>query len=180
MDQYLSVTQFAEKTGKDVGNIRRLLIKGDIKGEKIGNQWVIPADTVYPEDKRVRSGKYHNSRRMAAFRQTNPNLMKNLEKMSAELHAIYGSKLESIVLYGSYSRGEETPESDVDIAVILKSEPDETEHDRMTDVIVDYELEGNLVLSVVPIESEQYAQWKRVLPFYKNIDKEGIVIWKAR
>lgn len=56
--EYLSVTQFAEKYGKDVGNIRRLIAQGRINAVKIGNQWAIPADERFPEDKRIKSGKY--------------------------------------------------------------------------------------------------------------------------
>ncbi|MEA1869432.1 MAG: nucleotidyltransferase domain-containing protein, partial [Euryarchaeota archaeon] len=32
----------------------------------------------------------------------------------------YGSQLKSILLFGSYARGEETEDSDIDIAVILE------------------------------------------------------------
>lgn len=179
MNDYYTVSQYAELTGKDTGNLRRMLIDGRLKGEKIGNQWVIPKDTVCPPDNRVKTGKYHNSRRVASFRQTNPKLMEQLKSMSRDLSKLYGSKLDSIVVYGSYSRGEETPESDVDIAIILNDEMDEATHEAMTDLIVDYELELGVVLSVVPIDINEYNQWKRVLPFYKNIKKEGIVIWKA-
>ena len=41
MSEYYTVTQFAEITGKDPGNIRRLLAYGKLAGEKLGKQWVI-------------------------------------------------------------------------------------------------------------------------------------------
>jgi excisionase family DNA binding protein len=63
MDNYLSVTQFAEKHGLSVARIRLLINQGRIPAEKIGNQWVIRADTPRPEDKRVKSGKYKNWRK---------------------------------------------------------------------------------------------------------------------
>ena len=88
--------------------------------------------------------------------------------------------MEKVVLYGSYARGEQTEDSDVDIAVFLKNGNTEEMHDHMVDIVVDYELELALTLSVVPIEVEQYVQWRNTLPFYKNVDKEGILIWKAR
>lgn len=179
MADYVSVSEYARITGKDPGNIRRMLISGKLKGNKIGNQWVISREAVYPEDARVRSGKYHNSRRKTAFRNSNPDLLESLNRMCEEISRLYGDSLEQIVLYGSYARGEETPESDVDIAVILKETEDDSKHDSMTDIIVDYELEQGLVLSVVPIKAEEYRMWMRVLPFYKNIAKEGIILWKA-
>ena len=43
-NEYISVTQFAQKFGKDVGNVRKLIKDGRIPAIKIGNQWAIPAD----------------------------------------------------------------------------------------------------------------------------------------
>lgn len=37
--EYISVTQFAQKFGKDVGNVRKLIKDGRIPAIKIGNQW---------------------------------------------------------------------------------------------------------------------------------------------
>ncbi len=47
----------------------------------------------------------------------------------------------------------------------------------MLDLVVDYELLIAVTLSVVPIEYDNYIKWQKVLPFYKNIDKEGIVLY---
>ncbi|MFR8011665.1 MAG: helix-turn-helix domain-containing protein [Clostridia bacterium] len=55
---YLSVTQFCQKYNLDPGNVRRYIQQGRIPAQKIGNQWVIPADAEPPADKRVKSGKY--------------------------------------------------------------------------------------------------------------------------
>lgn len=57
-NEYLSVTEYAQKVGRDVSRIRRMLIAGTLPGKKIGNQWIIPADSQLPDDKRIRSGKY--------------------------------------------------------------------------------------------------------------------------
>ena len=83
-----------------------------------------------------------------------------------------------IILYGSAARGTATAESDVDIAVILPSYTNEMA-DRMWDLIVDLELEYDVVLSVLLIDSAKFAEWEDVLPFYKNVKKEGIVLWPA-
>ncbi len=178
MSEYYSVSQYADITGKDSGNIRRMLIKGILPGEKIGNQWVIPKSAICPDDRRVKSGNYRNWRKRSVIHQSNPGLMKALCRMCNDLSVVYGSALEKIVLYGSYARGEQTPESDVDIALILRRD-DEKKHDRMTDIVVDYELEQDTVLSVVTIDASHYRKWLRVLPFYTNVEKEGIVLWKA-
>lgn len=178
--EYLTVSQFAKISGKDSGNIRRMLIDGRLEGKKIGNQWVIPETAVYPSDRRVKSGQYKNWRKKPAIWYTHPELMQALLEMSKKISDVYSTALKNIVVYGSYARGEETEESDVDIALILKDSETEEMHDKMTDIVVDYELDQNRTLSVVTIDNSNYVQWRKVLPFYKNLDKEGVVIWKAQ
>ena len=78
-----------------------------------------------------------------------------------------------------HARGDQTTESDVDIAIIIKEGNTEKMHEELLDLAVDYELDLAVTLSVVPIEYENYVEWNRVLPFYKNIDKEGIILWSA-
>ena len=179
MSDFYTLMEYAKRIGKDPGNIRRMLGKGLINGEKVGNQWLIPKDAEYPEDARIKSGKYKNWRKRATVNNSTPHLLAKLKEMSLMLSEVYGDCLESVILYGSYARGEQESDSDVDIAVILKDEEDERLHSAMIDVVVEYELELEVVLSVVPIQYDNYHTWRRVLPFYKNIDREGIVIWKA-
>ena len=47
-----------------------------------------------------------------------------LSQYIAQLQKIYGSHLKSVILYGSYARGDYTEDSDVDI-MILVDLPDE-------------------------------------------------------
>jgi excisionase family DNA binding protein len=179
MIDYYTVTEYANLVGKDVGNIRRMLIRGELQGEKVGRQWLIPKDTTLPEDKRIKSGNYIGWRKKILVNRQNPVLMHALYEMCAKLSEAYGSTLDKIVLYGSYARGEEEKESDVDIAVLLKDGNTEAMHDRMLDIVVDYELDLGVTLSVVPIEYDNYQKWKNTLPFYKNVEKDGIILWKA-
>lgn len=47
------------------------------------------------------------------------NLQEVLEKLLPGLCDIFGKAMKSVILYGSVARGTATPESDVDIAVIV-------------------------------------------------------------
>src|SRR5947209_19938254 len=42
-----------------------------------------------------------------------------LARIKSRLQAVYGDRLRGVVLYGSEARGESTPDSDVDILVLL-------------------------------------------------------------
>ena len=63
MGNYLSVTEWAKLHKKDPGNVRRLIQQGRLPAEKVGNQWIIPADALPPADKRIKSGKYVDFRK---------------------------------------------------------------------------------------------------------------------
>lgn len=63
---YISVSEFAEKFGKDRAVVNRMIHAGRIPAVKIGKQWAIPADATPPADKRVKSGKYRDWRKSSA------------------------------------------------------------------------------------------------------------------
>ena len=166
MKGFYTVSQYAAILGKDSGNIRRMLINGKLIGEKVGNQWLIPKTAELSEDKRIKSGQYRNWRNKTRINKKYPGLLKQLTNMCIDIGEIYGDVIEEIILYGSYVRGQETSESDIDIAVIL----------RLPDT--DNELDLEITLSVITIEEDNLNEWKSTLPFYKNLLKEGISLWK--
>ncbi len=106
------------------------------------------------------------------------NLQEVFEKMIPGFQMIFGNVLEMIILYGSVARGTQTAESDVDIAVIVRRYTEDM-HDKMIDLTVDLELEYNKVLSVLLIDYDNFREWEDVLPFYKNMKKDGIMLWSA-
>lgn len=63
MNELLSVSEWCAIHGKDPGNVRRLIQQGRIPAQKVGNQWVISAETQPPADRRVKSGKYKGWRK---------------------------------------------------------------------------------------------------------------------
>ena len=101
------------------------------------------------------------------------------QQLIPEIVEIYGDLLVSVILYGSVARGTQTDESDIDIAVMLRSKESDDMKDRMTDVIVDLELEHNKVLSVLRIDYEKFKIWEDTMPFYKNMKEDGVVLWSV-
>ena len=102
-----------------------------------------------------------------------------LEKMIPGMQEIYGDLVDSIILYGSTARGTRAEDTDVDVAILLHARATKTMRDQMLDLVVDLELECGRVLSVRCIDYDRFAEWKDILPFYKNIRKDGVVLWQA-
>lgn len=92
---------------------------------------------------------------------------------------IMADRLVSIILYGSVARGTNTEESDVDIALIMHGKLDFDTEDKLSDFIVDMNLKYDKVFSVIDIDIEHFRKWINALPFYQNVEKEGVVLWKA-
>jgi len=102
-----------------------------------------------------------------------------LEKLVEGVVRIYGDLVERVVLYGSTARGTETAESDVDIALLMRACPTKEMNERMLDLTVDLELDCGKVLSVIKIDYPKYEEWRYMLPFYRNIEQEGVILWQA-
>ena len=102
-----------------------------------------------------------------------------LTQYLSEVQKIYGAHLKSVILYGSYARGNNTSESDVDVALLLNGNLNESTEDKLSDLVVDLNLKYDKVFSVIDIDYAVFKKWEKVTPFYKNVNKEGIVLWKA-
>ncbi len=115
------------------------------------------------------------------FKVSVPDFVNN-EAFSELVEGILGAlngQVIRIVLYGSVARRTDASDSDVDIAVFVPARLDPAAEDRLSDVVVDLNLKYNKVFSVIDIDNSVYSKWKNVTPFYQNVDKEGIVLWKA-
>lgn len=104
---------------------------------------------------------------------------KALKELVDGILAIFNTQVVRIVLYGSYARGTNTSESDVDVALLLEGSLDESTEDKLSDLVVDLNLKYDKVFSVIDIDYAVFQKWEKVTPFYKNMNREGIVLWKA-
>ena len=104
-----------------------------------------------------------------------------LDRYVTEVQKIYGSHLKSVILYGSYARGDFTQESDVDIMVLVDLPADKM--DEYSDALaeVDYEYNVNYDIWMMPVVKnvEHFNHWVSAYPFYSNVQREGVVLYEA-
>lgn len=91
---------------------------------------------------------------------------------------IYGQAIKTIVMYGSFARGDFDDESDIDFAAIVEGERQvlQKQLEKVWDKASDIGLEHDAVVSPVVIPYEEFLEYKDKLPYYRNIDKEGIIV----
>lgn len=104
-----------------------------------------------------------------------------LNELSSLLRSVYGDKLKSVILYGSFARGTQTDESDVDVLVLVDGSQTELKKydEDLTEVSTDIALKYLKVFSIIDVSYQEYEEWKEASPFYKNISKEGVVLYAA-
>lgn len=83
----------------------------------------------------------------------------------------------TIILYGSRARGDNGPDSDLDILVLVDKSVDYQLVQRIRYRLYDVELQEKMIISCIVHnkslwESEKY----RVLPLKKSIEKEGMIL----
>jgi predicted nucleotidyltransferase len=96
-----------------------------------------------------------------------------LSEFKAGLEVIYGQRLKGIYLYGSYARGEEDSESDIDVLVILEhfdhygAEVDQTSH-----LVSALSLKYGVSMSRFFVSQRDWSE--RETPFLANVREEAI------
>lgn len=101
-----------------------------------------------------------------------------LREVAAAYRLVYGDDLVKIMMYGSYARGDFDADSDVDIAAIVKGDRQTLQNDlkKVWDVSLDLELEYETIVSPTVIPFDEYEKYREDIPYYRNIEKEGVVI----
>lgn len=102
-----------------------------------------------------------------------------LQELVSGVTEIIKDNITKVILYGSVARGTNREDSDIDIMLIIKNELDSLTEDKLSDFIVDMNLKYDKVFSVIDVESQKFNKWGNTVPFYKNVNQEGIVLWTA-
>lgn len=101
-----------------------------------------------------------------------------IQEFVKEIQQLLGARVKKIILYGSYARGDYNKQSDVDIMILtdLSFEEIENYRDKISDIAYDIELNTGIILSPIIKNIEKYNARVNFVPFYKNIQKEGVVL----
>jgi predicted nucleotidyltransferase len=104
-----------------------------------------------------------------------------LSEYLEKIQKIYGTHLKSVILYGSYARGDYTSESDVDIMILvdLKDEEMDQYSDDLSEVGFEYNVDHDIWMMPVVKNIEHFNHWVSAYPFYRNVQREGVMLYEA-
>lgn len=97
------------------------------------------------------------------------------EEMVNYYRFVYGDSIDTIILYGSYARGDYSDDSDIDITAIVRGNRVELQIKlkKMWDFSTEVGLAYDVIVSPTVIPYDEFEQYKEKLPYYRNIVKEG-------
>jgi predicted nucleotidyltransferase len=91
---------------------------------------------------------------------------------------VFGDKLESVIVYGSYARGDYTKNSDVDVMILVNIPNEEIASylDVVSDCAFEYMMKYGVDISPAVNNKEHFEYWVDNLPYFRNVRNEGVTV----
>jgi predicted nucleotidyltransferase len=110
---------------------------------------------------------------------TNKEFLNILADVKTEVIKIFGEKLRQLILFGSYARNEQDPESDIDIMILAEESEEELRKNRplVANIIAELSMKHEKLISLMQVPYTRYNDYLDILPFYRNVYDEGVEIY---
>lgn len=124
----------------------------------------------------IKSGKKENRKGNEVMSE---NLRCLLKQYVNDVCQIYGSDLKSILLYGSYARGDFKESSDIDIMILVDSSDEEIQKKShlLSDLTFEYNYDYDLMIMPIVKNRTHFNKWRRAYPFYHEVQVEGVELY---
>jgi predicted nucleotidyltransferase len=101
---------------------------------------------------------------------------------ASRVRAVYGDRVEGVYVYGSRARGDARPDSDIDVAIVLRDRPLRfwRELERTGSIAFDYLVDDDLFIQPYPVSAVDYRAEEPDRPVIANIRKDGLPVEALR
>jgi len=95
-------------------------------------------------------------------------------RFADDVKRLLGNSVREIILFGSVARGDYGANSDIDILVIVSSDPWDAQK-RISEIVVEYLLKYGVYISAKAISIDEFEFMRSIeTAFYTNVRREGI------
>ena len=109
------------------------------------------------------------------------NILSHLNEYVLELKKLYQDTLDKVILFGSYARGDYNEESDIDLMILLSISDLEIKNYQEKLSNLTYHFNMNYEIDIKPIAKckEEFVKWIGAYPFYANVQREGVELFRV-
>ena len=99
-----------------------------------------------------------------------------INTVADESSKLLRDSLKKVILYGSYARGDNDDESDIDVMIMVDMPQEELAGYRrqVSHMCSDINIENSVFVSPILQSLQTFNAYKDVLPFFKNVTNEGV------
>ena len=99
-----------------------------------------------------------------------------MQEFAKSVRKILGNSLDSVIVYGSYARGDYSEFSDIDVMLLvsLGEEGIKKISDQISDLAFDFMMKYGVDISPVITNTDHFNYWADNLPYYRNVRDEGV------
>ena len=104
------------------------------------------------------------------------NITDIMQQFASSLRKLLGNTLDSVIVYGSYARGDYSELSDIDVMILvtLTEEKIKKISDEISDMAFEYLMKFGVDISPVVTNIDHFNYWADNLPYYRNVRDEGV------
>ena len=106
------------------------------------------------------------------------NITDIMQQFASSLKKLLGNTLDSVIVYGSYARGNYSELSDIDVMILvtLTEEKIKKISDEISDMAFEYLMKFGVDISPVITNIDHFNYWADNLPYYRNVRDEGVIL----
>ena len=99
-----------------------------------------------------------------------------IQDFGKSVRKMMGNSLDSVIVYGSYARGDYSELSDIDVMLLVSLGEEEIKEisDQISDLAFDFMMKYGVDISPVITNIEHFNYWVDNLPYYRNVRDEGV------
>jgi uncharacterized protein len=105
-----------------------------------------------------------------------PLIHKIAQEYKADLQNLYGNQLAEVILFGSFARGDNRDESDLDFAVVLRNPDTRAGAEIGKTSVIGSRLSLKYGIMISSLPTSLHKKQTSMQGVYQEIRKEGIVI----